>query len=146
MSRQTRLKAALMPTRLPRRLERRRIRWEWEGSEEPAGPVSLDRNQMEQVLVNVLQNAMEAIGEDGQIALRLGRDEDRGGRLFLAIGDTGPGLPEEVLPRLFEPFFSTKRNGRGLGLTLIQEILTQHGFDFSLENRPEGGAELRIGF
>jgi nitrogen fixation/metabolism regulation signal transduction histidine kinase len=127
-------------------LERRRIRWEWEGSENPIDPVDLDRNQMEQVLVNVLQNAMEAIGEDGRILLRLGRAADRGGRLFLTVGDTGPGLPEEVLPRLFEPFFSTKRNGRGLGLTLIQEILTQHGFDFSLENRPEGGAELRIGF
>jgi nitrogen fixation/metabolism regulation signal transduction histidine kinase len=127
-------------------LERRRIDWEWQGAGEPIGPVDLDRNQMEQVLVNVLQNAMEAIGEDGRISLRLGREAGRGGRLGLTVGDTGPGLPEEVLPRLFEPFFSTKRNGRGLGLTLIQEILTQHGFEFSLENRPEGGAALRIGF
>ncbi|HEX2644935.1 MAG TPA: ATP-binding protein [Thermoanaerobaculia bacterium] len=127
-------------------LERRRIAWEWEAEDGAPVLVDLDRNQMEQVLVNVLQNAMEAIEEDGRITLRLGREEGRGGRLFLTIGDTGPGLPEEVLPRLFEPFFSTKRNGRGLGLTLIQEILTQHGFDFSLENRPEGGAELRIGF
>lgn len=131
-------------------LERRRIGCEWEAVEEVA-PIDLDRNQIEQVLVNVFKNAMESIGEDGgRISLRLGQEEPvrpgSAGRPFLAVRDTGPGIPEDVRPLLFTPFFSTKRNGRGLGLTLIQEILTQHGFELSLENREGGGAEFRIGF
>jgi two-component system nitrogen regulation sensor histidine kinase NtrY len=119
-------------------LERRRIGVEWEWAE-PAPPVELDRNQIEQVVVNVLKNAMESIGEDGRIALRLDRD-------FLAIRDSGPGIPEEVRALLFTPFFSTKRNGRGLGLTLVQEILSAHGFAFSLDAGEGGGAEFRVGF
>ena len=96
-----------------------------------------------QASVNVLKNAMESIGEDGRIGLRLVSD---GERPVLAIADTGPGIPEDVRPLLFTPFFSTKRDGRGLGLTLIREILTAHGAGFGLENRPEGGAEFRVRF
>jgi nitrogen fixation/metabolism regulation signal transduction histidine kinase len=123
-------------------LERRRIRCEWEASG-PVPPVELDRNQIEQVLVNVLRNAMESIGEDGRIGLRLARE---GERTVLAVSDTGPGIPDEVRPFLFTPFFSTKRDGRGLGLTLVREILTAHGARFGLENRAGGGAELEIRF
>jgi nitrogen fixation/metabolism regulation signal transduction histidine kinase len=127
-------------------LERRRIQALWEKAE-PVPPIDLDRNQFEQVLVNVLKNAMEAIDQcdqtPGRIALRLGWEADRP---VLRIADTGPGISEEIRPLLFTPFFSTKRDGRGLGLTLIQEILTQHGFDFGLENREEGGAEMWVGF
>jgi len=119
-------------------LDRRRIAVVWEGAE-TLPPVELDRNQIEQVLVNVLKNAMESIGEDGRIALRL----DRGS---LAVRDSGPGIPEEVRALLFTPFFSTKRNGRGLGLTLVQEILSAHGFAFSLGTAEGGGAEFRVGF
>ena len=106
----------------------------------PLPPVDLDRNQIEQVLVNVLKNAMESIGEDGAIALRLDRGSSCRSR------DSGPGIPEEVRALLFTPFFSTKRNGRGLGLTLVQEILSAHGFAFSLEPAEGGGAEFRVGF
>jgi PAS domain S-box-containing protein len=123
-------------------LERRHIQCTWEKAE-PLAPIDLDRNQFEQVLVNVLKNAMESIGETGRISLRLSWESTRP---VLRIADTGPGIPEEIRSLLFTPFFSTKRDGRGLGLTLIQEILTRHGFDFGLENRGEGGAELWVGF
>lgn len=123
-------------------MERRRIRCEWDASE-PVPRVELDRNQVEQVLVNILKNAMESIGQDGRIGLRLVPDD---GRPLLAVSDTGPGIPEDVLPFLFTPFFSTKRDGRGLGLTLVREILAAHGARFGLENRPGGGAEFRIRF
>lgn len=121
-------------------LARRRIASEWD-ERENAAPIDLDRNQVEQVLVNVLRNAMEAIGEDGRIALSLTRKD---GRPTLTIRDSGPGVPEEARTHLFTPFFSTKRNGRGLGLTLAHEILTQHGFRFSLENHPLGGAVFTV--
>ena len=124
-------------------LDRRSIRCEWETPKGTVPWIDLDRNQIEQVLVNVLKNAMEAIGEDGRIALRLVHEA---GRPVLRIADSGPGIPDDVRPLLFTPFFSTKRDGRGLGLTLIQEILTQHGFDFGLENRIGGGAEVWVGF
>jgi nitrogen fixation/metabolism regulation signal transduction histidine kinase len=124
-------------------LARRRIAWAWDERQE-APPVDLDRNQVEQVLVNVLQNAMEAIGEDGRISVSL--TLEAAAHPVLAIRDTGPGIPEEARNHLFTPFFSTKRNGRGLGLTLAHEILTQHGFDFTLESHPAGGAEFRVRF
>jgi two-component system, NtrC family, nitrogen regulation sensor histidine kinase NtrY len=131
-------------------LDRRRIRCEWEPCER-LPPLDLDRNQIEQVLMNILKNASESIGEDGRIVLRLGY-EDGGhgswerGRPYLSIQDSGPGIPEEIRGLLFTPFFSTKRNGRGLGLTLVQEILSQHGFEFSLAPGEDGGAEFRVGF
>lgn len=119
-------------------LERRRIVWTWTRAD-PIGPLLLDKNQIEQVLVNALRNALEAIGEDGRISLSLGRE---GNGVRLAIRDSGPGIPPEAAGSLFTPFFSTKRNGRGLGLTLVQEVLASHGFDFGLEGAPEGGAEF----
>jgi nitrogen fixation/metabolism regulation signal transduction histidine kinase len=122
--------------------DRRRIRVEWEVAwekMEDAPAISLDRNQIEQVLMNVLKNAMESIGEDGRIALRLDR-------AALTLRDSGAGIPEEARAFLFTPFFSTKRNGRGLGLTLVQEILSAHGFAFSLGPAEGGGAEFRMGF
>lgn len=131
-------------------LDRRRIRVEWKESQ-PLPPIDLDRNQIEQVLVNVLKNAVESIGEDGRIVLRMGFEGARyggwdRGRPYLSIEDSGPGIPGDVQPLLFTPFFSTKRNGRGLGLTLVQEILSAHGFDFSLSPGEGGGAEFRVGF
>ena len=113
-------------------LQRRRIRCGWDGVDgDPV--ISMDKNQMEQVLVNVLRNAMEAIEQDGQICLTLHR-QDR--RPVLRIRDSGGGIPDDVLPSLFTPFFSTKRDGRGLGLTLVQEVLAAHGLEFGLESRP----------
>lgn len=119
-------------------LERRRIACRWT-RREPLPPVALDRHQMEQVVVNVFRNAIEAIGEDGEIELSLGREE---GRPTLRVADSGRGIAREAEARLFVPFFSTKRDGRGLGLVLIREVVGQHGFGCGLANRPQGGAEF----
>ncbi len=104
-------------------------------------PIRLDKNQMEQALVNVLKNAAEAAGAGGAITLRLGRDE---GRAWIEIEDSGCGIEPEVSSQLFTPFFTTKKNGRGLGLTLVKEVLNRHGFEFSLTNAVAGGARFRI--
>lgn len=101
------------------------------------GVVRIDPHQFEQVLINVLRNAMEAIGEKGTIDIVL-----RGGTL--TIRDSGPGIDDKALSELFTPFFTTKRDGRGLGLTLVQEILTNHGMRFWLENTG-AGAEFGVG-
>lgn len=123
-------------------LDQRRITASWDARDE-IEPVLADKNQMEQVLVNVFKNAMEAIGEDGRIGVRYVRN---GARPVLTIRDTGKGLTTDARAKLFTPFYSTKRDGRGLGLTVIREILAQHRFEYSLEPLPERGAEFRIGF
>jgi two-component system, NtrC family, nitrogen regulation sensor histidine kinase NtrY len=102
--------------------------------------VSMDRSQMDQVLINIIKNAAEAIERDGHIEISARRGN---GGVVLSILDSGSGLDDEVKRSLFTPFFTTKKQGQGLGLTLVREILTQHGFAFSLESG-EGGACFRI--
>ncbi len=123
-------------------LESRRIACRWR-LEVPLGEHLLDKNQIEQVLLNVLKNGYEAIGEEGVIELRSRRDPSG---LVLAIEDSGPGLSCEAQANLFRPFYTSKTNGRGIGLTLVNEILTHHGIPFALRNGPDGGAvfELRL--
>jgi two-component system nitrogen regulation sensor histidine kinase NtrY len=98
---------------------------------------SIDVSQMEQVVLNVFRNAVEAVGRDGTIETSL-RDG------VLKVADSGPGITEAARNELFTPFFTTKRDGRGLGLTVVQEILSNHGFPFSLVNREGGGAEFVV--
>lgn len=100
----------------------------------------MDRNQMDQVLMNVIKNAAEAIERDGKIEIAVRRD---GERVTLVVSDTGCGLDEHVRGNLFKPFFTTKRHGQGLGLMLVKEILTQHGFAYWLEPAA-AGARFRI--
>jgi nitrogen fixation/metabolism regulation signal transduction histidine kinase len=121
-------------------LAARRIEVRWLEAAD-AGPTLLDRNQIEQVLVNVVKNAMEAIGEAGRITLALRAER---GHLILELTDSGAGLPPSVRGHLFTPFFSTKRDGRGLGLTVVREILVQHRFEFDLDNAEAGGAIFRL--
>lgn len=96
--------------------------------------ISLDSKQIEQALVNILKNAMEAI-EDETGIIRL--ETFASPRARIVISDNGVGISPEVAPQLFTPFFSTKMTGQGVGLTLIRDILVQHGASFSLET--EGG-------
>ena len=93
-------------------------------------PVSMDRNQMEQVLINIIRNAAEAIDCNGRIEI-VARNGDR--MVEIAISDSGTGIDERARAQLFTPFFTTKPQGQGLGLMLVREILTQHGFGYSLE-------------
>lgn len=120
----------------------RGIVWQWE-MESTLAPVRMDRAQMEQVFINVLKNALEAIGESGTITIRIGRKQERA---FVMIEDTGAGISPEAQAQLFTPFFSTKANGQGLGLTLVQEILAQHRFEFALESREGGPTQFGIWF
>ena len=106
-------------------------------------PVVLDKNQIEQVLMNVFRNAVEAIDHGGRIDVSL--REERG-RACLEVLDTGCGVSPDARQHLFTPFYTTKRDGRGLGLTVVREILTRHRFEFGLLPRPEGGAAFRIVF
>jgi two-component system nitrogen regulation sensor histidine kinase NtrY len=97
--------------------------------------VDLDRGQFEQACLNVLKNAVEAAGPGGNVAVGLATSP---GLVTLTIDDSGAGPGLEAEAHLFTPFFSTKPQGQGIGLTLVQEILSAHGFDYTLEH-PGGG-------
>lgn len=120
----------------------RGIRWTSEG-EAAAGTVHVDPSQIERALLNVFRNAMDAIDRDGEIRVSW---EARGSRVALTIEDTGGGIPADVVPHLFSPFFTSKPAGQGIGLTLVQEILIGHGLDFSLRDSGRGGAVFRVVF
>jgi PAS domain S-box-containing protein len=120
----------------------RNIRWVTRGGVNvPA--LELDAAQIEQALLNVLRNAVDAIGRDGEIRI-LWSEHDA--RPLLVIEDTGGGIPAQIRPHLFTPFFTSRDHGRGIGLTLVQEILLGHGLDFSLQDNERGGAAFTIAF
>ena len=90
--------------------------------------IQADEQQMEQALINIVKNAIEAIGRDGKIGIQTSFKNKT-----LIISDTGPGIDPADAANLFSPFFSTKKDGQGIGLTLVREILINHNFDFSLK-------------
>ncbi len=118
------------------------VSWRWD-IDDRALSIPVDRAQMEQALLNVLQNAVEAVEGDGSITIRV---HSRNGRPRVIIEDTGAGIAAEAEKNLFTPFFSTKPRGQGLGLTLVQEILAAHGFDYALEHPPGGPTRFTIAF
>lgn len=123
--------------------ERRRVRCVWEFEKEGPFSADVDRVQFEQVFVNVFKNALEAIGEDGTVTVRVGRED----RLpWVQVMDDGPGILGEAREQIFTPFFSTKRDGHGIGLTVVREILENHGCDYGLESEDGSGARFTIRF
>jgi signal transduction histidine kinase len=98
--------------------------------------VRADRRLLERGIVNLLENALQAVGEKGWI--RVGLRSDGGRRVVIEVRDSGPGVNPEIRDRIFEPFFSTKTSGSGLGLALVKKIAEDHGGGVALES---GGRE-----
>jgi two-component system, NtrC family, nitrogen regulation sensor histidine kinase NtrY len=103
--------------------------------------IMADEQQIEQALINIVKNAIEAIGLNGKVAFITITDKKS-----LIISDTGPGIDAEQAANLFSPFFSTKKDGQGIGLTLVREILINHGFEFSLKTITGRQTEFTIIF
>ena len=100
--------------------------------------------QLEQVLLNLVSNAHDALrGRAGRGAISVvGHAEAR--HVVLDVTDNGPGIPDDVLPHIFEPFYTTKESGTGLGLAISAGIVREAGGELSASNRPEGGASFRL--
>lgn len=103
------------------------IRFEFHLPEEPY-LIFADVQQLEQALINIVKNAIDAIETAGEIRFVLDDAQRK-----LIISDNGKGIAESDTEQLFSPFFSTKKDGQGIGLTLVREILLNHGFEFSLK-------------
>ena len=89
-----------------------------------------DAEMLQQAFINILRNAMESIDKNGEITIEINMNQIR-------ITDNGQGIPPEIAQNLFRPFFTTKKGGQGIGLMLIAEILTKHGFKYSLTTCPQ---------
>jgi two-component system sensor kinase FixL len=101
------------------------------------GVVLVDRVQIQQVLINLMRNAVEAMADSPVKELTVTtREED--GRLVVSVTDTGSGIPADVSARLFQPFVSSKAGGMGIGLSISRRILLSHGGDISASPGPDG--------
>ncbi|MCG6908838.1 MAG: GAF domain-containing protein [Deltaproteobacteria bacterium] len=106
-------------------------------------PTLLDEGQIEQVFVNLLLNGAQAIDKNGRITIQTLEDSSRK-RIVVHISDTGPGIPLEQMGRVFDPFFSTKQDGSGLGLSVSYGIIRNHKGRLNMKNLEEGGCRFTI--
>jgi len=105
-----------------------------------------NRTDLEQVLLNVVTNAMEAVADRpaAQRAVAVRTRCDDAGHVVIAVRDFGPGLEAGTERQIFEPFFTKKPTGMGMGLTVARSLVDQHGGTISATNHPEGGVEVTI--
>jgi two-component system, sporulation sensor kinase E len=106
-------------------------------------PVMGDRNQLKQVFFNITKNAMESMQPGGRLVVRSRADDDS---VYLLFGDSGSGIRQEDLVRLFEPYHTTKPGGHGLGLMIVQRILRAHGGHVGIESREGKGTVVTLQF
>jgi len=104
-------------------------------------PLQADPNQMKQVLLNLMKNAFEALDSGGKVILSSGCEDNR---VWFSVQDTGMGMSPEVLKKIFNPFFTTKKKGSGLGLAVINKIVGDHHGTVSVESAPDKGTTFRV--
>lgn len=109
--------------------------------------VTADEGLIRQLLLNLVRNAIQAMPDGGEFGVRLtasGNAENQKGGVEIVVSDTGPGVPAQIRERIFDPFFSTKDGGAGLGLAIASQIAQAHGGYIDLLDSGEGGAKFMI--
>jgi signal transduction histidine kinase len=100
-------------------------------------------DQLRQVILNLFLNAVEAMPQGGCLAIQtISLAEQK--EVLISVEDTGPGIDPQILPQIFDAFITNKITGTGLGLTITKDIVQQHNGRIEAENRPQGGAVLRV--
>jgi len=104
-----------------------------------------DKQRLQQVVVNLLMNALQAVGDEGEICIEA-RVDSVANRVVIQVMDNGPGIPDDIKEHIFDPFFTTKDvgEGSGLGLSIVYEIIKKHGGDITVESSPGMGANFII--
>ena len=103
--------------------------------------IPLDEEQMRQALFNIIKNAVEAMPNGGQLTVSTGSDK---GEVYITFADTGIGIPEENLSKIFDPYFTTKPKGSGLGLMIVRKIVNDHSGRIEVESRVGKGTKMRV--
>ncbi|WP_370089246.1 PAS domain-containing sensor histidine kinase [Ekhidna sp.] len=117
-------------------------------SVKPKLTINIDREQIEQVLINVVKNAVQALEavEKENKSLTITAMPNEGGGAFISVADNGTGIEEEALKKIFIPFFTTKKNGSGIGLSLSKQIMRKHGGNISAKSQIGEGTEFLLKF
>ncbi len=104
-------------------------------------PVKIDPTHLAQALQNLILNAKEAMPEGGEIFIQAAQVDSK---VVIVIRDTGPGIPEEVLPRIFEPGFTTKPAGTGIGLSVVRSVVERYGGEVKVQSEPGKGTAFKL--
>ncbi len=105
-----------------------------------------DASALEQVVLNLITNAQQAIDGAGEVRIATRSASDRAGRIQVVVADTGRGIPADLLSKIFDPFFTTKSSGTGLGLSISNRIVEEHGGTIDIRSKPGEGTEFVISF
>jgi signal transduction histidine kinase len=103
--------------------------------------VNADRDQLKQVFYNLVRNSAQAVGSDGELTIRNGFDDEN---VFLNFVDNGPGIPGDQVSRVFDPYFTTKKTGSGLGLMIVRRIVHEHGGEIEFASREGKGTKVTV--
>lgn len=109
--------------------------------EETLPRVALDEPAMKQVFLNIIKNALAAMEGGGELKIQTRREGDQ---VLVAFSDTGSGVPEELHGKIFEPYFTTKDTGSGLGLTVVYKVVRDHGGEIQMDSRKNHGTVFKI--
>ncbi|MDD5593231.1 MAG: ATP-binding protein [Candidatus Margulisbacteria bacterium] len=110
---------------------------------QPIPPVKGDPEEFQEIFVNLIQNALDAMPDGGDLTLRTYKDD---GHVVAEVSDTGKGIPEEIREKIFDPFYSTRHEGVGLGLSIVYRIVRQHGGDIKVESEVGKGTTFKLIF
>jgi two-component sensor histidine kinase len=100
--------------------------------------------QLKSVLINLMKNAIQAMAKGGIITVKTSLSEEHPGKVQIIVADNGPGIPRKDLDKVFQPFFTTKEKGTGLGLTICRQIIKAHGGYITVDSAPRKGTEFTI--
>ncbi len=103
--------------------------------------LQVDRDQMKQVFYNLVRNSCQAMGSDGELSVRTGCDDES---VSVTFADNGPGVPADRVSRVFEPYYTTKKTGSGLGLLIVHRIVRDHGGEVEFRSREGVGTEVTV--
>jgi two-component system, NtrC family, nitrogen regulation sensor histidine kinase NtrY len=108
--------------------------------------LAMDTELLDQAIINLVRNALEALRDTPSAHITLSACREPDGRIAIAVSDNGPGIPPDQREKVFVPFFTTKRQGSGIGLTLVRQIAAAHGAAIDVSETPGGGATVRLRF
>jgi two-component system nitrogen regulation sensor histidine kinase NtrY len=108
--------------------------------------VEIDPSLIEQVLINLVVNAKEALKDQPEARITLSGMVSRKGKILIKVADNGTGIPEDIIENIFIPFFSTKKTGSGIGLSLCKQIMMLHKGNITVHSVPGEGSVFTLQF